>query len=234
MASPPQLEQQGARLLKRHRPDCSDQDEQQLQQGWQQQQQQRQDDSGQPPAQRRRRLEPTLQQHTHAQPLPPGAGQHQHWLPLFPADQQQQSQAAQQPGAPPDIDLLPADSGDLADGSDSSKAEEPLRKRLQLGGSEVRLMLPTPLPRNIPLDLPPSAAWHQAPPYHPDSLAWAVVPWSPTAPLSELAGMPAAGASGAGASMGSLGQARRLGLRFDHERPLPGAQCGAGWWSVES
>lgn len=87
-------------------------------------------------------------------------------------------------------------------------------------------MLPTPLPRSIPLDLAPSPAWPQGLPCHPDSLAWAVVPYSPTAPLAELAGMPADSGS-AGSS--SPGRVRRLALRFDHQRPLPGVrELGVG------
>ncbi|KAL4434044.1 hypothetical protein ABPG75_000485 [Micractinium tetrahymenae] len=214
--SPPQLEQQGTRL-KRQR---AEQDEQQLHQGWQQQ---RDGELLLPPAQRRRRLEPTSQWLAQQQA--------QAHAPLF-APQHQPP--LQQQAQPPDIDLAPADSGGLeADGGSAGgvAAEEPLHKRLQRGGAEVRLVLPTPLPRNIPLDLPPAAGWPQGPPCHPDSLAWAVVPYSPTAPLAELAGMPAAAAGGAGAGsgggtaggggMGSQGQTRRPALRFDHERPLP-------------
>lgn len=112
--------------------------------------------------------------------------------------------------------------GDSGGGS-VSEAEEPLRKRLERGRAEVRLMLPTPLPRSIPLDLAPSPAWPQGLPCHPDSLAWAVVPYSPTAPLAELAGMPADSGS-AGSS--SPGRVRRLALRFDHQRPLPDVNAG--------
>lgn len=255
-APPPQQQpQQQPRQVKRLRLE----EEEQLTYPQQQQQQGFAGDPADAPAAQRRRLDgggysawlpPTLglQQPPQAQqplPLQPP------FAPLSPPQglPQQQPQQPAQPAA----SWSRADTGiaDLApdsclDSSDS-EAEGPARQRRKSGGTEYRLMLPSPLPHAIPL--PP--AWQQLPlAHHPASLAHAVIPYSPQPPLAELAGraaqhpsavgggggasssgmfqqqrqeMAAAAAAAAADGMGFLGpQMRRLHLTFDHERPLPG------------